>query len=158
MEYKIYNIKNEKSFQNNLLLAQQSHHILKERNGKGNDFLGWLDLPDFVSEEYISKIQNIAKEFSKKDVVVIIGIGGSYLGAKAVIEALKPQFAKNKPEIIFAGHTLSEDYYSELLDYLKGKKFCRCNNFKIRNHYRTCNCIPLIAKRNEKHLSATIFA
>ncbi len=123
MEYKIYNIKNEKSFQNNLLLAQQSHHILKERNGKGNDFLGWLDLPDFVSEEYISKIQNIAKEFSKKDVVVIIGIGGSYLGAKAVIEALKPQFAKNKPEIIFAGHTLSEDYYSELLDYLKGKNF-----------------------------------
>src|SRR5574344_883839 len=123
MEYKIYNIKNEKSFQNNLLLEQQSHHILKERNGKGNDFLGWLDLPDFVSEEYISKIQNIAKEFSKKDVVVIIGIGGSYLGAKAVIEALKPQFAKNKPEIIFAGHTLSEDYYSELLDYLKGKNF-----------------------------------
>ena len=123
MKYNIFNIKDEKSFHNNLLLAKQSHHILKERNGKGNDFLGWLDLPDFVSGEYIKNIQNIAKEFSKKDVVVIIGIGGSYLGAKAVIEALKPQFAKNKPKIIFAGHTLSEDYYSELLDYLKGKNF-----------------------------------
>lgn len=72
------------------------HEGLYAKNGEGNDFLGWLDWPSGLSEPFLNDIKQTADEIrSKSDVLIVIGIGGSYLGAKAVIEALQPYFEKN---------------------------------------------------------------
>ena len=91
--------------------------------------MGWVNLPNNISNDLISEINETAKQLREKsEVIVVIGIGGSYLGAKAVIEALSGQFDHLKPErknphILFAGQNLSEDYHYELLDFLKDKKY-----------------------------------
>lgn len=99
--------------------------VLENRNGRGNDFLGWLDLPAETPESIISGCENIAAEWKSKGVetVVVIGIGGSYLGAKAAIEALSDSFRPNPAgiNVIFAGFNLSEEYHAELLDYISDK-------------------------------------
>lgn len=97
--------------------------MLKQGTGKGSDFLGWIDLPDSYSNNELAEIIETAQKFKNLDAVVIIGIGGSYLGAKAIHEALKPHFYSNKPEIIFAGHNLSGNYHNELLNYLNDKNY-----------------------------------
>lgn len=99
--------------------------------GEGADFLGWRDLPTENSEELLEKIETVATLVQKKaEVLVVIGIGGSYLGAKAVIEALNTEFSLMKkthyPKILFAGCNLSEDYLSDLLDLLRKKEYCLC--------------------------------
>lgn len=99
--------------------------VLENRKGLGNDFLGWLDLPTETPESIVSGCENIAAEWKSKGVetVVVIGIGGSYLGAKAAIEALSDSFRPN-PEginVVFAGFNLSEEYHAELLDYISDK-------------------------------------
>lgn len=91
--------------------------------GKGNDFLGWIDLPHAISPEIIDNIKrDVANLTPKARLFVVIGIGGSYLGARAVIEALQSEFASMEkgahPFVIYAGHTLSEDYYHQLLQML----------------------------------------
>ncbi|MCC7430264.1 glucose-6-phosphate isomerase [bacterium] len=97
---------------------------LAKRTGSGSDFLGWLDLPTNTSVQLLQSIQETADELrANYEVVVIIGIGGSYLGAKSVIEALSNPFKKNRTEIIFAGHTLSSHYHQALIDYLQDKNF-----------------------------------
>ncbi len=101
---------------------------LEKGTGAGSDFLGWLHLPGAVSESLISDIENTAALLRKDcEYVVAIGIGGSYLGAKAVIEALSDSFAAYKPaegpRVLFAGQNIGEDYTYELVDLLKGKKF-----------------------------------
>lgn len=97
-------------------------HELLSKTGQGNDFLGWMNLPQNISMEEIREINNAAEVLKGFDAVVIIGIGGSYLGAKAVIDALShsfPQFAKNKnPQIFYAGQNISEDYLAELVEVL----------------------------------------
>lgn len=94
----------------------------------GNDFLGWLHLPTQTSEAFLDDIQATAERLkSLCDVVVVAGIGGSYLGARAVIEALSDSFAALKPtdcpRVLFAGNNIGEDYLSELIDYVSGKRF-----------------------------------
>ncbi|MEJ5268254.1 MAG: glucose-6-phosphate isomerase [Bacteroidales bacterium] len=111
------------SFENKKKLAVDCLNKLINGNGKGSDFLGWIDLPINITNSIITDIVETAKTFKNLDAVVIIGIGGSYLGAKAVHEALKPHFDKPKPEIIFAGHNLSGNYHSELLKYLNNKHY-----------------------------------
>ena len=91
---------------------------LKNRNGLGNEFLGWLDLPVEISDIQHDIQETANKLRSISDCVVVVGIGGSYLGAKAVISALESEFSKDKPKIIYAGHHLSEDYLADLLHYL----------------------------------------
>jgi len=111
-----------KEIENNVLSANSS---LYNKTGKGNDFLGWVSLPLSVNESDISTIENVARKLREiSDVVIVAGIGGSYLGAKAVIESLTPSFEtnENNPKIIFAGHHLDEDYMFELLNYAKGKR------------------------------------
>ncbi len=103
--------------------AQEKLFVLNSGTGEGNDFLGWIDLPNIYSEEDIDDINTIADRMRQLNCVVMIGIGGSYLGAKAVVEALKPHFEKMETEIIFAGHTLSGNYHAELIEYLKDKEF-----------------------------------
>ena len=83
-------------------------------NGKGNDFLGWVNLPDELDPAIVASIKNdVARLAPKIKLFVVIGIGGSYLGARAVIEALQSEFAavmpSQHPYVVYAGHTLSED-------------------------------------------------
>jgi len=95
--------------------------LLESGNGAGNDFLGWLKLP--YSEEY-KDIQRVAKDIREHvDTVVIVGIGGSYLGAKAVISALGNDFNKTNPEILYAGFNLDGEYHKQLLEYLNDKNY-----------------------------------
>lgn len=109
------------SIQEEILRAKKE---LLDGNGRGNDFLGWLDLPISTKSEIIDSIKANVQHLSQKArIFVVIGIGGSYLGARAVIEALQSEFAaiaqeRTNPFIIYAGQTLSEDYYSQLLDIL----------------------------------------
>jgi glucose-6-phosphate isomerase len=103
---------------------------LYDRTGRGNDFLGWVKLPSLISEEEIRNIEKVTAEINKNKIefFVVIGIGGSYLGTKAVYDALSNnfiQFKKNNgyPKLLFAGHNIGEDYLSELLDILDNKKY-----------------------------------
>lgn len=106
--------------------SQQKLHLA---NGAGNDFLGWLNLPSSISLELIQEIKVTAKHLSaQSEVVVVVGIGGSYLGARAVIDALTNSFEhldkeKKTPTIVYAGQNIDEDYTAELLDFLKHKDF-----------------------------------
>ena len=102
---------------------------LNNKTGEGNDFLGWVNLPGEITEEEISDIETTASKMAGEvDYVVVIGIGGSYLGAKFFIEAMSSSFEwlqpkGDSPRIIFAGQNIVEDYHSELSAFLKDKKF-----------------------------------
>lgn len=110
-------------------LVKYEDDKLINKTGKGNDFLGWLDLPKNISKDQIKDINETAKKLKDiSEIIVVIGIGGSYLGSKAVIEALSGQFdhlkhERKNPQILFAGQNLSEDYHYELLNFLKDKKY-----------------------------------
>lgn len=105
--------------------ATQALNTVLNGTGAGNDFLGWVNLPsETINSDLIDEITSVANVLRAEcQAVVCIGIGGSYLGAKAVIEALKNQFAPTKPELLFAGHNIGEDYLAELMDYLADKRF-----------------------------------
>lgn len=109
--------------------VREKNDLLVTKKGKGNDFLGWLDLPNNLSKDLIEDINATANSLKKQsDVIVVVGIGGSYLGAKAVIDSLTSEFdklnaKKNNPIILYAGHNLSQDYHYELLEFLKDKRF-----------------------------------
>jgi glucose-6-phosphate isomerase len=103
----------------------QARNTLDQKSGLGSDYTGWVDLVDDLDDDLIKDIQATAKKIRKQsNVLVVIGIGGSYLGAKAAVEYMKPYFQKRKSmEIVFAGQNLSSTYLYELLDYLKNKNF-----------------------------------
>ncbi len=102
---------------------------LHKGTGLGNDFLGWLNLPTEITEEHLQDIENAAKQLqSRCEIVVVIGIGGSYLGAKAVIEALSNSFEHlrtrhDAPIVLFAGQNIGEDYLYELQELLADRQF-----------------------------------
>jgi glucose-6-phosphate isomerase len=103
--------------------ALDAFDVLESEKGAGNDFLGWKHLPSEVPASMLNDIDTICKNWSAKgvDLVIAIGIGGSYLGAKCVIEALSHNFSKqlkkkDAPEVVFAGNNLSEEYLAELMD------------------------------------------
>lgn len=109
-------------------LAKESLKKLTDHSGLGNDFLGWVKLPSEIPAAELDDINATAAELRKNcDTVVVIGIGGSYLGAKAVVEALSDSFAAYRsdvtPKILFAGQNIGEDYLYELSDYLRDKRF-----------------------------------
>ncbi len=112
-------------------MLQDAHQKVCFGGGKGEDFLGWRDLPQTISEDELTKLHYVAELVKKKaEILVVIGIGGSYLGAKAVISALQSCFEgfqkSHFPRILFAGNNLSEDYLADLLDLLKRKEYCLC--------------------------------
>ena len=113
----------EKAYAKSFDYALMQMETLNSGTGAGKEFLGWINLPQSLSEEDIEEINITAEIFQKLDAVIIIGIGGSYLGAKAVIESLSGSFDREAPEIIFAGHNLSGEYHSELIEHLKNKEF-----------------------------------
>lgn len=109
--------------------ANAANLALHQGTGKGSDFLGWLNLPSSIDEEQLSAIENTARILRENcEVVVVIGIGGSYLGAKAVIDALSNSFdwlqtERKNPVVVYAGQNIGEDYLFELQELLKTKKF-----------------------------------
>jgi glucose-6-phosphate isomerase len=132
IEIKIENTFNAISRADIDALAAETAQALAKVNdgtGAGNDFLGWTDLPTRTDDALVNDINSVAATLRNDcEVVVCIGIGGSYLGAKAVIEALSNAFAaystqKGNPHVLFAGQNIGEDYLYELQQYLQGKKF-----------------------------------
>ena len=121
----------------------------------GNDFLGWLHLPSSITPEFLDEVQACADTLRAKcEVVVVAGIGGSYLGARAVIEALGNSFAwlvgdKKNPAILFAGNNIGEDYLSEMTEYLKDKKFGVINISKSGTTTETALTFRLLKKQCE---------
>ena len=109
----------------------KAYQQLTTKSGKGNDFLGWLDLPEETDEVLLSQIQNCANRLERQsEMVVVIGIGGSYLGARAVIEALQHSYKgfnpfsdNHAPYVTFAGNNISEDNLCELLEVLDHKDY-----------------------------------
>jgi glucose-6-phosphate isomerase len=110
--------------QDKLISAQKA---LLEKTGEGNDFLGWVHLTSTIDEALITKIISCAEKIRKQSkVLVVIGIGGSYLGARAMIDALSHQFSgllQKELTIVYAGNNLSEDYHADLLDLLDEKDY-----------------------------------
>lgn len=129
---------------------------LEEGTCPGNDFLGWMHLPTEISDEFIADIQATAKTLRELcDVIVVAGIGGSYLGARAVIEALSNSFewlardGKN-PAIVFAGNNIGEDYLAELTTYLRDKRFGVINISKSGTTTETALAFRLLKKQCEE--------
>ena len=135
--------------------VKDAQKALEEGTCAGNDFLGWLHLPSSITPEFLGEIQTVANTLREKcEVVVVAGIGGSYLGARAVIEALGNSFAwliqgKENPTILFAGNNIGEDYLTELTDYLKGKRFGVINISKSGTTTETALAFRLLKKQCE---------
>jgi len=106
--------------------VMKAHALLENKNGEGNDFLGWMNLPFDYDKEEFSRIKKAADKIrSDSDVLVVIGIGGSYLGARAAIEFLKGQYynsEENGLKIYFAGNSISGSYLSEIVNLCKNKR------------------------------------
>lgn len=102
--------------------ARKAREILESRQGKGNDFLGWMDLPAKIGDDHLSDVEATAEQIRKSEGLVSVGIGGSYLGARAVIEALSDPFEAVLP-VYYAGHNLDAAYHKSLMKHLAGKRY-----------------------------------
>ena len=135
--------------------AQAAAEALEKGTGLGNDFLGWLHLPSSITKEVLDDINATAKVLRDNcEVVIVAGIGGSYLGARAVIETLSNSFEwlkekKENPVILYAGNNISEDYLFELTEYLKDKKFGVINISKSGTTTETALAFRLLKKQCE---------
>ena len=142
-----------KAYEPQVIAAQQA---LENGTCPGNDFLGWLHLPSSITPEFIAELQSVANTLREKcEVVVVAGIGGSYLGARAVIEALSNSFAwlvgdKKNPTVVFAGNNIGEDYLAELTSYLKDKKFGVINISKSGTTTETALTFRLLKKQGTR--------
>lgn len=135
--------------------VKAAQETLENGTGKGNDFLWWLHLPSSISPEHLADLKATAQVLRENcEVVIVAGIGGSYLGARAVIEALSNSFTwlqdkKTAPIIIYAGHNIGEDYLYELTEFLKDKKFGVINISKSGTTTETAHCFPPFEKQCE---------
>ena len=130
---------------------------LEKGTGLGNDFLGWLHLPSSITQEHLNDLKATAQVLRENcEVVVVAGIGGSYLGARAVIEAMSDSFAwlkekkAGQPVILFAGHNIGEDYLYELTTYLQDKKFGMINISKSGTTTETALAFRLLKEQCER--------
>ena len=136
--------------------AEAALEKLEKGTGEGSDYTGWMDLASKTDSGLIAEIKQTADLLRKEcDVVVVAGIGGSYLGARAVIEALSDSLAQLKndgkdPVILFAGHNISEDYLYELTEYLKGRRFGVINISKSGTTTETALAFRLLKKQCEE--------
>ena len=136
--------------------VKAAQKALEEGTCPGNDFLGWLHLPSSITPAFLDELQATANTLRENcEAIVVAGIGGSYLGARAVIEALSNSFAwlvadKKNPTILFAGNNIGEDYLFELTEYLKGKKFGVINISKSGTTTETALTFRLLKKQCEE--------
>lgn len=110
-------------------IVSAAHKTLTEKSGQGSDFLGWVDLPVNYDKEEFERIKAAAERIKEKaDILIVIGIGGSYLGARAAIEMLRSPFynnlKKDTPDIYFVGNNISPTYLNEVLSICEGKDIC----------------------------------
>ena len=126
---KAFGFVSEQAVANYKTQVTNANAALHNGTGKGSDFLGWLNLPTSIDEAHLADVENTAKILRENcEIVVVIGIGGSYLGAKAVIDALSNSFdwlqtERTSPAVVYAGQNIGEDYLYELQELLKNKKF-----------------------------------
>ena len=141
------------SLETQVAKAQQA---LENGTCAGNDFLGWLHLPSSITAAFLTQIQDCAQTLREHcDTVIVAGIGGSYLGARAVIEALSNSFQwltnnGENPNILFAGNNIGEDYLYELTEYLKDKKFGVINISKSGTTTETALAFRLLKRQCEE--------
>jgi len=147
-----------KAYEPQVKAAQEA---LENGTCPGNDFLGWLHLPSSITPQFLDEVQAVANTLREKcEVVVVAGIGGSYLGARAIIEALGNSFAwlvgdKTNPTIVFAGNNIGEDYLFELSAYLKDKRFGVINISKSGTTTETALAFRLLKKQCEEQRGKT---
>ena len=147
-----------KAYEPQVKAAQEA---LENGSCPGNDFLGWLHLPSSITPQFLDEVQAVANTLRQKcEVIVVAGIGGSYLGARAVIEALGNSFAwlvgdKTNPTIVFAGNNIGEDYLFELSEYLKDKRFGVINISKSGTTTETALAFRLLKKQCEEQRGKT---
>lgn len=126
---KIFDFVSEDTVKGFKAKAEKYNQALQDKSGAGNDFLGWVDLPSSITPQFINEVHTLADSLRKKiEVLVVVGIGGSYLGAKSVIDALSTSFPHlqkegNRPVVIFAGQNICEDYMSDLQEVLAEKEY-----------------------------------
>lgn len=136
--------------------VKSAMELLEKGTGAGNDFLGWLHLPSSITPDHLADLKATAQVLRENcEVVVVAGIGGSYLGARAVIESLSNSFGwlkkeQDNPIIIYAGNNIGEDYLAELTDYLKDKKFGVINISKSGTTTETALAFRLLKKQCEE--------
>ena len=142
------------SYESNVKACMET---LEKGTGLGNDFLGWLHLPSSITQEHLNDLKATAQVLRENcEVVIVAGIGGSYLGARAVIEAMSNSFLwlqekkAGQPTIIFAGHNIGEDYLYELTEFLKDKKFGVINISKSGTTTETALAFRLLKKQCEE--------
>lgn len=146
----------EGTVENYEVKVKEAQEALENGTCPGNDFLGWLHLPSSITHEFLKEIQDCANTLRENcEAIVVAGIGGSYLGARAVIEALSNSFAwlvndKSNPTILFAGNNIGEDYLYELTEYLKDKKFGVINISKSGTTTETALTFRLLKKQCEE--------
>ena len=147
-----------KAYEPKVKAAQEA---LENGTCPGNDFLGWLHLPSSITPQFLDEVQAVANTLREKcEVIVVAGIGGSYLGARAIIEALGNSFAwlvgdKTNPTIVFAGNNIGEDYLFELSEYLKDKRFGVINISKSGTTTETALAFRLLKKQCEEQRGKT---
>ena len=125
----VKNFVSEHEYEGMAPLISAAHKTLENKSGLGNDFLGWVSLPEDYDKEEFARIKAAAEKIKEKaDVLVVIGIGGSYLGARAVIELLKSPFynnlKKDTPDIYFVGNNINATYLNEVLSICEGRDVC----------------------------------
>lgn len=136
--------------------VKEAQEALENGTCPGNDFLGWLHLPSSITPEFLKEIQDCANTLRENcEAIVVAGIGGSYLGARSVIEALSNSFSwligdKSNTTILFAGNNIGEDYLYELTEYLKNKKFGVINISKSGTTTETALTFRLLKKQCEE--------
>ena len=134
------------------LVAAGKGKACLQRTGAGNDFLGWIDLPVDYDKEEFARIQKAAEKIREdSEVLLVIGIGGSYLGARAAIEFLGHSFAnvvskeiRKSPEIYYVGNSISSTYIKDLIDVIGDQRFFNQYDLQIRNDNGTGHCLPCI--------------
>ena len=140
------------AYEADVMAAQEA---LEKGTRPGNDFLGWLHLPSSITQEHLDDLKATAQTLRDNcEVVVVAGIGGSYLGARAVIEALSNSFSllqkkEGTPVVLYAGHNIGEDYLYELTEYLKNKDFGIINISKSGTTTETALAFRLLKKQCE---------
>ena len=124
MKLDLTHLLNEKVFKDYQDSVTKINKMINKKTGQGNDYLGWAEYPLTYNKEEVKEIKKWAKHVRDNfEVLVVCGIGGSYLGARSVIEALNGLYKNDKLEIIFLGNTFSPNYTAQVLEYIRNKKF-----------------------------------
>lgn len=132
-----------------------ANQLLENGQGAGNDFLGWVHLPSQTTEAFLNEVQATADLLrAKAEIIVVAGIGGSYLGPRAVNEALDHTFGLNgnNPRIVYAGNNIGEDYLADLIELLQGKTFAIINISKSGTTTETALAFRLLKTMLEKQI------